>query len=972
MAWKLVFRGKLANGVTPDQAAERLAEMFHQGAETVRQRLFLDRSVRVKTVETESEARRFAAVFAKAGVELDVEPLGEQSPPSPTIPRETVTRPKRRYGLLGAGVAVLAVVAAGAWYAWPVVRNGATSVDQVAASRALATSSMIALGHLDIERAMELQERLLGAPDPDALLTDEEGLWQSLLRAGIDPGERIDDVLGGVYTDGEGASWAVVVLGRIPVERLRGWIEARFDVESFEASTGTVFFTWIDEETCEPSPLHAARISESSVVLAAADEIEALQRRLEAPAAAERAIDEWLVRTEEHVLTLGIFNPTSIGRTAEGLAGMVLGQAGHAVRLADAVYLGVAPALMPPGVVVSGALESADAQFLSTAHETASTWLTSAKASAEQNDPDLADIYDRIDVSLDGHSLSAGVRLDTNLDDELRRLVRATLQRAFQVRIGPPGGSNAATGEKIDEDPARFANASVAQLEVYDAFGSGFFEPQWQRGPFAAAVSKLERSREGRLEVSLRAEGRGLPNLGERSELVRWRVTDVIDGRGESLMPARECGPVRGREWTAATQVTEGSYFADGELVRFPKVALEKSVILAEGARAGDVAAIRGELEFRLPSEVRSIRLDAPLAGKVVERDDLRVRFEPASERSISYQASGDTARLLSVRALNAAGEVLEKGGSTRGENWLRAGEYASIQIHGAPASVEVIVAETFEPLRYGFELPGAYPPIGTAPARARPAATFATPEALARALALGSPEVAFDHAEPAAVTTAGPALVVVQRIQASALTGLFAQMEIYVPQAMPLRGQLNGVSIVLDRVELANGEVVGLDLAAPVALRSEGAYWLNGEYTPNPDKPWLKGSATVQAAEYDGPRPAIVHGRVVFRSVADPIEATMSAALGSRWNEDGAEISVDQWRENELRVRIPAGAERIVSLVALDASGKAVGRADRVQSSGREHTAHIELSAVPKWLRIVYAAASDEHALAFSADLPE
>lgn len=135
--------------------------------------------------------------------------------------------------------------------------------------------------------------------------------------------------------------------------------------------------------------------------------------------------------------------------------------------------------------------------------------------------------------------------------------------------------------------------------------------------------------------MKVQAEGRGLPNLGDRSRLVRMRISDVTDAAGKSLLPLRECGPARNREWVASGHVSEGTRFRDGEVVRFPKISMKKDLVLADNVEAADVAAIRGEIEYQMPTEVRRIRLDAPLAGEVIEDEDVRIRFQSASGRSI-------------------------------------------------------------------------------------------------------------------------------------------------------------------------------------------------------------------------------------------------------------------------------------------------------------------------------------------------
>ncbi len=274
--------------------------------------------------------------------------------------------------------------------------------------------------------------------------------------------------------------------------------------------------------------------------------------------------------------------------------------------------------------------------------------------------------------------------------------------------------------------------------------------------------------------------------------------------------------------------------------------------------------------------------------------------------------------------------------------------------------------------MRYAFELPGAYPAIGAEPSHLSPAPELPRPEALARALELPPPAVEVGGSEPMATTTAGPALVVLRHLRASALTGLFAQLKLFLPQATSLARQLNGSSVLLDRVDLADGEAIDLDAAALTTLRADGAYWLNGEYRIDPDKPWLTGTAQLQASDYEGDVPRAVHGRVVLRAAGERRERSMGAEPGSRWQGEGIAVAVTEWRQSSLWLDVPEGADRLLSIVALDAAGAPAGKAERIEGSHEGHSARISLRAVPQALRIRYAAESAEHTLPFSLELPQ
>ena len=71
----------------------------------------------------------------------------------------------------------------------------------------------------------------------------------------------------------------MIVLGSLPPDAVRQVLTDSFDVQA-DSDLRTVLFTWLDEATCVPSALHAALITDSYVLVAAADRIDALDARI--------------------------------------------------------------------------------------------------------------------------------------------------------------------------------------------------------------------------------------------------------------------------------------------------------------------------------------------------------------------------------------------------------------------------------------------------------------------------------------------------------------------------------------------------------------------------------------------------------------------------------------------------------------------------------------------------------------------
>ncbi|MEO1204034.1 MAG: hypothetical protein AAFX10_15120, partial [Pseudomonadota bacterium] len=514
--------------------------------------------------------------------------------------------------------------------------------------------------------------------------------------------------------------------------------------------------------------------------------------------------------------------------------------------------------------------------------------------------------------------------------------------------------------------------ATPLSLRDYGEFGSAFGEPTWQDGPFGLRVSRLMVDDDGRPQFALQAEGRGLINVGKRAKLVRMRVSEVSDASGASLLPPQRCGGDQGRDWQASSLAFQGSHFgANNELIYTPRVTLDRTITLADGTNPEDVASVRGEIEYRMPVRVRTIRVDSPVRGEIVNADGLRVAFEDGSEHSIAYRLSGDPERLVEVRGLNAEGKVLASSSSSSSSSWFGSGENVSIDLQGTLSAVELIVAEQFETLSYAFELPSAYPDLVGGSGLPTASLDIAQPDAVGAAMQLAPPDVSFDWNQPVATTAAGPAFVAVERLQANEWIGLATRLAVYVPDAMPLAGHLNGGSVTLDHATLADGTSIALALETPLALSTDGGYWSDDGFVPDPERPWLKGGADLQLADYESGVPVAIDGRLAFRAPVETQRYTMPAQPGSGSANAGVDLFVSEWRANSIDVDIRSGADRILSIVAIDADGKPVSGTTALTSMGGGLEARVgNLVAIPTSLEVLVALESARHEVAFLVDI--
>jgi hypothetical protein len=211
-------------------------------------------------------------------------------------------------------------------------------------------------------------------------------------------------------------------------------------------------------------------------------------------------------------------------------------------------------------------------------------------------------------------------------------------------------------------------------------------------GPMLVRVDEVRADAErNAIVVDLYASPqRAIPNVPHslNASRVRLWVDAVVGGNGRSLISA-----------TGAAQF--GAVAAEGHAYR-------KSLVLDAGVHSWEVAAIEGRVEVEVPIRVSRVLIDGPARGRRFERDGVTLAVVDTKTDSVSFRLSGDTSRILEVRALNATGQALApvtkehemrgQGAWERGKNELRA--------YGRIAAIEVFLVGESKTLTFPFSLP--------------------------------------------------------------------------------------------------------------------------------------------------------------------------------------------------------------------------------------------------------------------------
>lgn len=850
-----------------------------------------------------------------------------------------------------AAVLLLAVIAAAVvasgWY-W---LNRPISDDALAVEAAVADGSLVAIGHIDAARIVQLKSLWFGADDPGPIPIgeDDRALLDNLFSGDANFSERLEHVLFAVNVpaDGNGAQSTLVLTGTFDVAAVRDTLAAEFQLEPLDDGGWSMLRkpkqprgrVCPEPETkalqSRPSPApHYLVITPQRVVVASsrawADRIE---HRLIDAAPAAQVLEEWRNYRRGQLASFMVFTPTEASKAVNGLPGLAARKAAtdapHISRVAARV--GVAP--LKAGLHAELGLTSSDPAWNAEQGTKLRQRLESLSQDSRSVSRSLGRLLSRVSVADAPESLQIHVALDQAVMSELGRTVQEAFAGIFTVKVADSGQQAGPVVDQIMQNVTDYeANAALAQLPPYEP-ASYEAPPLFVKDSFMATLVSVTRNDEGLFELKVKGET-ALPKVDFntwRAGSLTFSIEDVTDRQGASLLRDEQCVELRWGKRNHEPVVNE-SLLGD-------KLSAEKTVRLAEGAVPGDVAAIRGRLEFAAPVQVKRFAL--PLdAGGTVEHMGLRFFVNRVGEDgNVSYQISGDKERFAELRALNREGKPLRSDwtmGDVEGGRLTR-------HFNGTIKSLEVYVVERFAKQQVAFALGDLFVAPAGKEEEARPPWLFA-PEAISGRL--WQQYAALDmkrlHADPkdeewhrwdrlgaplASLVKAPVELVVAHEVQE---WGNNPKLSIHYPMIPELPGVLSALSY---RIDEPAREKTGVDRYHPIFYPY---YSVKGEKTAHlhiqhqlDGKPFAGQQFSLIAGLEKEERLQRLAGRIRFRL------PTRTAATRIGFDElwqgrsvDGVTVSltaIDRGMFPGYALKIEGAIERLVNLHGIAPDGALV-----------------------------------------------
>lgn len=980
--YKLIFRGELISGFVKDDVVRELAILLKQPPERIAKLFLGDQEKLIKRVESSAQAQKWVHAFARAGavlVTVDEALVTASNTPSlaaqPTIVAEEsslhqAAAPVRKKspwlkrlvagvvcGLVVFGLALFFVQDQLNRWIFPGVKQ-----DEKNIITAIASTQLLAIARVDLELMKRLEPALGDANQLRNLPGGDSDVWSSLARSGIDIQRQISQIYAAVYV-ADKTEQVIIARGTVDKKALERWIGDTYGIDKHDEMG--VWFSPIDQATCEKGETLLAQISTGQVIIGSPEAVKRISARLQQRAVADIEITEWQESLAGQLVSVVGFSPARWRSEPSGMMQYALGKLAAGMKPVNVVYASIEPDVISQALTVNLSLISDDQVFIRETEQSLQKSLTESKQKIAQDWPEVKALYERIRVSQKDNKLYSSMRFDQNFKDELAALFRSMFSFSRVV-------DSSATGQEvIEEQPAVFGSATRAQLKPFTS-QTDFLDGAMQTivGPFGLGIESIQ-VKDDQLQLRLGVKAYDLPNLGEENSGVLLTITDVLDAEGRSLLSTPACGEDEQRAPVAINNTYAVSRFENNKPVAGRVLSESKDIVLASGVAVSQVARIKGYIEYHLPTAVTTKIISTPLAGQVIDVSDLRVRFMSTGASSLSFEYSGDASKLLQINALNAEGKPLSDSGATRSSVFFGSGKKASIDFKGTVAQAELVIAESVDTQRYDFELTQLAPPAKEFFSQ-KPFPERLTPEDFVQLSKAAPPVISeYLYQPPKLSQNIGPANLALNDMGVSKSFGFSASGAIYTHINLPLFNRIGVAQLQVNQFLNASGQEFAAQAVAPLSFDRVGGMIFNGVYQGDEKTPWLKSDFSLRLGEMKEEGIVGVRGKLRFFLPHSLNTESVAFNFGEVWSGVKSSLTVKKWESGRLIFVVEGALDEVVGLKAFNEEGDLISQPPTYSFSFGEPEIALEISEKPVRLEVEIAKQVEQLEYPFELNVP-
>ncbi len=728
MTYKLISNGQLLKSANEKIALQAIAKVTRLSSEKSREIFLSGRRIKVSSAPERETLDKVCALLRKAGVDVEVvktsdvmleNPLATEAStqsieaPEPTqsvdtqqpddMPANKVKRSHLLVTMLALLVIFITAAAGYGWY-WLYLSESKTLLQ---AENTLADGNLVAVGYIDVEKMVVLNEHMLGGADPNALPVSKSShdLLKRLFSGPADFKENLKQFVFSVHVAPEEklVSTTMLLAGHFDQQQIVNELGQSFEVTSQGESRWRLIekaiipFSGDAAHICDEEEEITAKAVELTLYIAAdwmmvssdPSYAEKLWQRLTTGADATQDLLRWHNYRKGQIAAVMAFVPDQAVQAVTGMPGMIARGATQQAPHMNGLGAAAAVDIPAASLNLNFTLFSNNQLWNTETVAKARTSLNEMQADSLSVSPTMAALFSRVTLADSNEHITVDVALDSNMLGDVENIVQEGMASLFTPTISVNGNDQPAQ-EEIKKNLADYN--LYAGLTTLPEINLEQFKhqppPQFIDGPYAVSFNAINYQEGDYFTLKLDAKVNLVPGrnfLADSTEKITFDVTSIQSKSGDELLSDERCskpdnvyGPMNHEPQTYF------SAFND-------QAGLSKELRLKAGVYPQEIDKVSGKLTFSAPTIVSKFQV--PLkAGETVEHAGMRFYLSSIKGTTLNYHLSGDHKRLLEIRALNKQGQPLRSGWSMGDSSGGRSAK----NFKGEISAIELYIADEF------------------------------------------------------------------------------------------------------------------------------------------------------------------------------------------------------------------------------------------------------------------------------------
>ena len=947
--YKVIFKGRLREGFSRETVIDNIVRLTKIPEQKIQQKFFSGKAVIIRRAHDLAHAQKLQQLFSQAGLEVIIlkdetvkiaqQKLAEQ--------QQTEKHSKKKYRkgaktpLIVSVVAfvVLAISAAG-YYFWNQFQSQmAVPETIVQIEQSLASEPLIFLAYANYQRLNTIKSYFID--DPQALPALEGDFFEQLKKSGINPDSSLTHILMAAYPVDNKLVTPVFLFGQFSVPNVRQFLRKYYKGKALNGSASRMRITLINPVNCRKKAYKEVFIEPGRIIVAPdgqLDNVLALVKNDNSVQTESNTdLSGWEGYRSDKLMAMALFKPQQGSQLATGLVSVISKDIARENTALDSIYSGLSVELLPPMADMDIRLNSRDQKWLNDSYREFIEQLKKMQLKSSG----LASVQillDKVSIEQNTGLLDIHLQLDKQLKDSLAVSVNDFIDTFFSMDIKPVDGKKNAVQEKIDTSPQKYnAQIDSNQLKPFNKQYDSFFNPVWQQGPFALTIEEILLDKE-QIVLQLRGKGQNIPNSSNRQAWIR--IFAVEDSQGNNVLANAGCNKDPAINDYFSSFGLARTAFVQNKPVQYTELELRKKVRLKKGVDFAAVKALKAEINLNLATRTEAVSFKKNNENKVLSRYGSRILFKPSADDVLSYSISGNEQRILSVRALNDKHQYLSGASRSSMTNLVGTGRSVTQNFHGKIDTIEVIYASETEHLVYPVNITQ-FPPYPTKDQWQYPIESIKLSSLESwNKLYQDYPPLELEqnsgwYGQLLADWHNGPFNLGLYSLKTSRHWGTSGRLLIKTPIIEELQHNLSALEVKLNYPEENPGnniekQVEGQTGQSNFFLLKAKGYYMNGEFVPDKNQPWMDTTIDFKLPWKDEQQPLkSIEGEIIVHLPLSKHSSSFTDLnIGAVWEDVGLKLKMVRLGNTVMGFEVSGSRDRLLNIVLLDKDNNRISTA--------------------------------------------